>query len=407
MSSAADGGSGAMYSAGAPEGEDAAGRRRRRRTARHLDEFRGNGLCFCKMLVPDKLAGAIIGRQGMTIAQIELLSGCKLRVSGEQCFFPGTNERIVVMGGAMQSLQGCIRMVLQRSQECRGGHKDRPLVTRLVVPNSSTLALIELTGRAAAHSSSSADCTMNISPRVGDLGEHIVQLSGNYDSVVRGTAQVCLELQADPNLAKHLCLRYSGRLPPGARPAAVGTATEPRALLPSPAGAVGHSEREPLEHTRGTVPREVPARHSPLHTGIQCTAENRSSQEMARIVAETWFLRDGDPAMAAAGGSPEEDGAISDQESMASTLWSAASAEMAKTQGLALPPFPVGKDSDPLSKPNEPTAGAEGLEPAPLPAGPRLPLTESFLAGFDELVADSRELAASAYGRWSAWWRSP
>ena len=51
-----------------------------------------------KLLVPDRLAGAIIGKGGSGIVELETQSGCALRLSASGVYFPGTSERVMVVG---------------------------------------------------------------------------------------------------------------------------------------------------------------------------------------------------------------------------------------------------------------------------------------------------------------------
>lgn len=57
------------------------------------------------MEVPDDLVGNILGKRGVTIAEIQSLSGAKVSVSPRGEFVAGTNNRIVSIVGTFQSAQ--------------------------------------------------------------------------------------------------------------------------------------------------------------------------------------------------------------------------------------------------------------------------------------------------------------
>merc|ERR1740121_765844 len=47
-----------------------------------------DGPCFAKMLAPNHIAGAIIGKEGVTIGEILLISRCQIQISEPESFFP-------------------------------------------------------------------------------------------------------------------------------------------------------------------------------------------------------------------------------------------------------------------------------------------------------------------------------
>jgi len=55
--------------------------------------------------IPDALIGAVLGRGGRTIAEIQVASGCRIKVSDRDDFFEGTTNRKVVITGAPEGVQ--------------------------------------------------------------------------------------------------------------------------------------------------------------------------------------------------------------------------------------------------------------------------------------------------------------
>jgi len=67
-----------------------------------------------KMAVPDERVGAIVGRGGRTIIEIQQVSGAKIKISDRGDFISGTNDRQVTISGAIEAVQLAQNMVEQR-----------------------------------------------------------------------------------------------------------------------------------------------------------------------------------------------------------------------------------------------------------------------------------------------------
>jgi len=257
-----------------------------------MDEVHVVGPCFCKMLVPGHVVGALIGRQGSMIAYIELLTRCQMQISTGNSFFPGTNDRIVILGGTMQGLEDCLVLILQKLREF-SGCTDRHVTLRLVAPNSAVSALIGRGGHVARSLSNGAGCRINVSPRVGSMQERLVMLSGEYNGVARAALVVLRSLQADPHLSEHLCLRYNVDIPLGAWAGAKAAPADPDVPLVSPARARGMTKREIVEYLRKVAPREILMRHS-LMGSVNNTVKCKSAKDLEIAVVETWHARGGE-----------------------------------------------------------------------------------------------------------------
>ncbi|XP_057860475.1 protein BTR1 isoform X1 [Cryptomeria japonica] len=67
-----------------------------------------------KMQVPDERVGAIVGRGGKTILEIQQISGAKIKISDRGDFVSGTTDREVLISGTVDAIQIAQRMVEQR-----------------------------------------------------------------------------------------------------------------------------------------------------------------------------------------------------------------------------------------------------------------------------------------------------
>lgn len=72
--------------------------------------------CFgAQILVPDSLIGTILGRGGATLAELESLSGTRIRASQRGEYVPGTRSRVVtIRGPTVQSVWQAQFLMSQR-----------------------------------------------------------------------------------------------------------------------------------------------------------------------------------------------------------------------------------------------------------------------------------------------------
>lgn len=66
-----------------------------------------------KVAVPDPMVGAILGRRGRTLVELQSESGARVRVSQRNEFVPGTNNRIVTISGSPENIAAAKSMIRQ------------------------------------------------------------------------------------------------------------------------------------------------------------------------------------------------------------------------------------------------------------------------------------------------------
>ena len=64
--------------------------------------------------IPDSLIGAVLGRGGRTIAEVQVASGCRIKVSDRDDFFEGTRNRKVVISGSAEGVQMANYLLTQK-----------------------------------------------------------------------------------------------------------------------------------------------------------------------------------------------------------------------------------------------------------------------------------------------------
>ena len=73
--------------------------------------------CHLKILIPSAAAGAIIGKGGETIAEVQQKIGAKIKLSKANDFYPGTNERVCLISGSKDAVTGICQFLQEKVKE--------------------------------------------------------------------------------------------------------------------------------------------------------------------------------------------------------------------------------------------------------------------------------------------------
>ncbi len=107
-----------------------------------------------KMLIPSAAAGAIIGKGGETIADLQKRSGARIKISKSNDFYPGTNERVCLVTGSRDSITAVVEFVCEKVREKPDPHgrtaidfdnkvpAERERQVKLLIPNSTAGMII-------------------------------------------------------------------------------------------------------------------------------------------------------------------------------------------------------------------------------------------------------------------------
>lgn len=197
------------------------------------------GPCYLKVLINNSVAGAIIGKSGTVIAQIEKQTGCALKLSPANVYYPGTEERVLIMSGEQEALNGAILVVLEKihDMQCQytpdGTRKDpldsppsQPsppvrITMKIVVPKSAVAALIGKGGQQIKELQETTNARVHVSSREEGQVERLVTISGLLEEARAAALAIASCVQSDANLKAHMYVDYKTGGPLGA-PLAVG-----------------------------------------------------------------------------------------------------------------------------------------------------------------------------------------
>jgi len=152
-----------------------------------------------KLLVPNVIAGVLIGKGGGFLNELKSKFGAYIRISGNQEYYPGTEERVVVITGKVPEVIDMNNYILEKIEgkgekppngrgDSRGDRGDK---VKIVVTNLSAGMLIGRGG--ASIKAIQEECGVKIA--IADStaahvdGERILTMSGNLEQRCAGCQQ--------------------------------------------------------------------------------------------------------------------------------------------------------------------------------------------------------------------------
>ncbi|CAB0016441.1 unnamed protein product [Nesidiocoris tenuis] len=127
-------------------------------TAKKSNCSSGNdGIYHFKILVPSGAAGAIIGKGGETIAQLQKETNARVKMSKANDFYPGTSERICLISGSIEAIMEALEFINFKIREKpdlsnpkttdHDGKPDREKQVKILVPNTTAGMIIGKGGK--------------------------------------------------------------------------------------------------------------------------------------------------------------------------------------------------------------------------------------------------------------------
>ena len=164
------------------------------------------GPLYMKLLVPERLAGVIIGKGGAGIVELESQTGCNVRLSANRVYFPGTSERVmIVTGPEISCMEKIIPIVINRLNS-QTHYEQSPIVDttmhagtvmlmRLVLTNTACSCLIGKGGEAIKALCQYTGAIIRASDRIDHppSQERIVEIKGSFESVSAAVRDIVFE----------------------------------------------------------------------------------------------------------------------------------------------------------------------------------------------------------------------
>ncbi|XP_074990602.1 RNA-binding protein Nova-2 [Calonectris borealis] len=180
------------------------------------------GGCCLKVLVPSGAAGALLGRGGRTLLQLQRETGASVRLSKAKDFYPGTRERVCLVRGPPAALSAVHSFIARKLREApptappppaprphRALSPDRAKQAKLIVPNSTAGLIIGKGGATvkAIMEQSGAWVQLSQKPEGLNLQERVVTVSGEATQLHAAVHAIVGKIQEDPQ--SNSCLNVS------------------------------------------------------------------------------------------------------------------------------------------------------------------------------------------------------
>ncbi|XP_063539006.1 RNA-binding protein Pasilla isoform X4 [Cydia strobilella] len=213
-----------------------------------------------KVLVPSMVAGAIIGKGGETIAQLQKDTGARVKMSKSHDFYPGTTERACLITGSVEGIMVVLEFIMEKIKEKPELVKpfpegvdtkmpqDRDKQVKILVPNSTAGMIIGKGGNYIKQIKEQSGSYVQISQKAKELSlqERCITVVGEKDNNKKACVMILQKVVDDPQSGSCPNVSYADVAGPVANynptgsPYAVPTAevTENHALG---AGVVGGS----------------------------------------------------------------------------------------------------------------------------------------------------------------------
>ncbi|KAM6906919.1 RNA-binding protein Nova-1-like isoform 2-T2 [Xenentodon cancila] len=202
------------------------------------------GEYFLKVLIPSYAAGSIIGKGGQTIVQLQKETGATIKLSKSKDFYPGTTERVCLIQGTVEALNGVHNFIAEKVREMpQSAQKQEPVSilqpqttvnpdrvkqvrsstagglftwersadAKLIVPNSTAGLIIGKGGATvkAVMEQSGAWVQLSQKPEGINLQERVVTISGEPEQNRKAVEIIVQKIQEDPQSSSCLNISYS------------------------------------------------------------------------------------------------------------------------------------------------------------------------------------------------------
>lgn len=186
----------------------------RSRSRSPIDDRRGRGRSdrrdqpLLKMLVPNSSAGAIIGKGGANLKEMEKeFRNAKLRISGPNILYPSTQDRVIIINGSIEDIIEINKNIQEKviaESGTRPGAGDR-CVVKFIVPNATAGLVIGKSGTVikAINDATGANVIIRSSMQSPVNGERVMEITGNVEQRVAACDDVIRKVAGDLVNIKH------------------------------------------------------------------------------------------------------------------------------------------------------------------------------------------------------------
>jgi len=204
-----------------------------------------------KILVPAVASGAIIGKGGETIADIQKQTGTRIKMSKANDFYPGTTERVGLLQGPPDSVLMVMDFITEKIME-KPDPTAKPAIDfdnkicaerekqiKVIVPNSTAGMIIGKGGSFIKQLKDESGAFIQISQKSKEttLPERVVTIIGDPNNNRKAIEMIICKILEDPQSSSCLNISYGEIQGLVANPHPTGSPYAP--VIPNGASAVG------------------------------------------------------------------------------------------------------------------------------------------------------------------------
>ena len=169
-----------------------------------------------KILVPNYAAGAIIGKGGHNISQLQSTYGARIRLSQNNEYYPGTQERVAIITGEVDKVIDLHQYVMEKIRnEAHHAHgnaldEGRPKQVKIIVPNGTAGLLIGKGGSMIRNLMEQSGAKIIISNKDHEQvpGERVVTINGSSEESEDACRLIIDKIATDPSNMMNKNLSY-------------------------------------------------------------------------------------------------------------------------------------------------------------------------------------------------------
>uniref|UniRef100_A0A1B6ED52 K Homology domain-containing protein n=1 Tax=Clastoptera arizonana TaxID=38151 RepID=A0A1B6ED52_9HEMI len=171
-----------------------------------------DGIYQFKILVPSIASGAIIGKGGETIAQLQKDTNARVKMSKANDFYPGTTERVCLISGSVDSILAVLNFIMDKIREKPEPHGMKPIdpenkavierdkQVKILVPNSTAGMVIGKGGNYIKQLKEESGSYVQISQKAKDqsLQERCITVIGDKENNKKACLMILQKVIEDP-----------------------------------------------------------------------------------------------------------------------------------------------------------------------------------------------------------------
>lgn len=170
----------------------------------------GNNKPLLKILVPNFIAGKLIGKGGSNINELQSTYSACIQLSANKEFYPGTEDRIVTVSAETEQIIRFTNYMIEHVLEEQDSEKNSRHDVKLVVTNVAAGLVIGKGGSTIKEIQEQSCAKINISKRdEGVSNERVLVISGDVQQRLQACNKIIEKMAEEPDKMSSSTVKYS------------------------------------------------------------------------------------------------------------------------------------------------------------------------------------------------------